>query len=657
MARGESIARANWGSQIEFILTLIGFAVGLGNVWRFPYLCFRNGGGAFLVPYFISLFVMGIPLFYMELSFGQFASLGPIKIWIINPAFKGLGIAMVIVSCFIAFYYNVIIAVCIHYFFASMASEVPWSKCNQEWVSCNCRDSTMNASDPDPWNKTWDKCERDKDAEHELFSKIGLSIAIKSTLKWSFERYYELLHEGIVTRLKLLPRNCRMNRVLRQSQRLSEHGDINWELALCLLLTWLVVFLVLTKGIESLGKIVYVTSIFPYVLLTALLIRGCTLDGYYDGIEFYLQANMSKLAEADVWSDAAVQIFYSLSVCSGGLIAMASYNNFRNNCLRDAFLVPIINCATSFYAGFVIFSSLGYMAHQKGVGVADVAAGGPGLAFIAYPEALRQMPVAPLWSVLFFLMMLMLGFSSSFSIVETVLTGIIDEIKFLSTSKWGCVAFRAAACAFGFLMGLPMTLQAVIVFKILQYQPYYVTNGAVFDKWADAIGWLVVAAALLPIPVWFLGYYFVMGGYRRSRGVSFKLWRIPKILIFILSKQPIRRNFLTMGGILSKKLLHTMGEILSKKLLLAIDVILFPTQLCVDVNSAQSKWGPSLEENRDGYRYTKHDHQMPNGYMNFPETSGSGHSNVAYIPSGDEKYAPINGTSTATDNNIPMEEK
>ncbi|KAL3856091.1 hypothetical protein ACJMK2_015287 [Sinanodonta woodiana] len=626
---GEGTARANWGSQIEFILTLIGFAVGLGNVWRFPYLCFRNGGGAFLVPYFLSLFVMGIPLFYMELSFGQFASLGPIKIWIINPAFKGLGIAMVIVSCFIAFYYNVIIAVCIHYFFASMASEVPWSKCNQEWVSCNCRDSTMNNSDPDPWNQTWGKC-------------VNFTFNMNKTTNPS-EEYF-------------------LNRVLRQSTRLSEAGNINWELALCLLLTWLVVFLVLTKGIESLGKIVYVTSIFPYVLLTALLIRGCTLEGYYDGIKFYLQANMSKLAEADVWSDAAVQIFYSLSVCSGGLIAMASYNNFRNNCLRDAFLVPIINCATSFYAGFVIFSSLGYMAHQKGVGVADVAAGGPGLAFIAYPEALRQMPVAPLWSILFFLMMLMLGFSSSFSIVETVLTGIIDEVSFLGKSKWGCVAFRAAACTFGFLMGLPMTLQsgfhlldvvdnyvggfpllfvglvetiviifiygffnfkndiemmigsklvtkisfwyfgilwcfvtpvcllAVIVFKVLQYEPYYVTNGAVFDKWADAIGWLIVAAALLPIPAWFFGYYFVMGGYK----------------------------------------------------------------LCVEVNSTQPKWGPSLEENKDGYRYPKDDHQVPNGFKDFPVSGGVGHSNVGYLPSGDENHTPMDDISTEY---VTMEEK
>jgi len=75
-------------------------------------------------------------------------------------------------------------------------------------------------------------------------------------------------------------------------------------------------------------------------------------------------------------------------------------------------MVPIINCATSFYGGFATFSILGYMALQKGVGVPDVATGGPGLVFIVYPEALSTMPVAPLWSILFFLMMLTLGLSS-----------------------------------------------------------------------------------------------------------------------------------------------------------------------------------------------------------------------------------------------------
>lgn len=542
---------------MEFILTLVGFAVGLGNVWRFPYLCFRNGGGAFLIPYFICLVVMGIPLFYLELCFGQFASLGPVKIWEVNPAMKGLGYAMVIVSALISLYYNVIIAVATYYFFASMRSTLLWTSCDPEWASCFCRDSSMNTSDPDPWNSTREDC-------------LNYTFDDKKVTNPS-EEYFN-------------------NRVLGLTSGLTETGGISWELTLCLLLCWLIVFLVLTKGIKSLGKVVYVTAIFPYILLTALLVRGATLDGHLDGIKFYLTPDIERLKDAKVWSDAAVQIFYSLSACSGGLIAMASYNNFKNNVLRDTFMVPIINCLTSFYAGFVIFASLGFMAHQKGVSVADVAAGGPGLAFIAYPEALAQMPASPVWAVLFFLMMMMLGFSSEFSIVETVLTGVLDDFPTITKSRFYTVLFRAGYCIVGFLLGLPMVtgcgfhlldlvdnatggfpllfvgffeviaiiyiygffrfkkdilmmlgdtpllractnysffyfgpmwafitplcLLAVIVFKAIQYETKHHEDPVVFPKWADAVWWLIVLAPIVCIPFWFISYFCYKGGAR-----------------------------------------------------------------------------------------------------------------------------------------------
>lgn len=83
-------ARETWAKKIEFILASIGYAVGLGNVWRFPYLVFQNGGGAFLIPYFLMLFLCGMPLFCMELSIGQYFSLGPVTSWTaLCPIAKG----------------------------------------------------------------------------------------------------------------------------------------------------------------------------------------------------------------------------------------------------------------------------------------------------------------------------------------------------------------------------------------------------------------------------------------------------------------------------------------------------------------------------------------------------------------------------------------
>ncbi|XP_053384842.1 sodium- and chloride-dependent glycine transporter 1-like [Mercenaria mercenaria] len=408
----EGQERATWGGQLEFLLTCVGYAVGLGNVWRFPYLCYKNGGGAFIIPYCLMLAFVGLPLFYMELSLGQFASLGPITIWKFNPLLKGVGYASVIVNWLIALYYNVVVAQCIFYFFASMTSELPWSTCNNTWNTPNC---------------AYDNATR--------VAAQALNLTITTPTEEYYRRY-----------------------VLEQSDSITDFGTPRWKLTLCLLLAWIIVWLVLLKGIQSLGKVVYFTALFPYLMLTILLIRGVTLDGAIDGILFYLEPKFEKLLDPRVWSDAATQIFYSLSACTGGMIAMSSYNKFNNNCYRDSLIVACVNCATSIFAGFVIFSILGFIAHEKGVTVDEVATDGPGLAFEVYPEALAQMPVAPLWSVFFFLMMLTLGFGSEFSMVECLLSAFADEYpRWFTGTRVRSFAYRTGVIISCFLLGVPMT--------------------------------------------------------------------------------------------------------------------------------------------------------------------------------------------------------
>jgi solute carrier family 6 amino acid/orphan transporter-like 15/16/17/18/20 len=73
--------RESWDSKLTFLLATVGYAVGLGNVWRFPYLAQKNGGGAFLIPYFVMLAVEGIPIFYLELAIGQRLRKGAIGVW------------------------------------------------------------------------------------------------------------------------------------------------------------------------------------------------------------------------------------------------------------------------------------------------------------------------------------------------------------------------------------------------------------------------------------------------------------------------------------------------------------------------------------------------------------------------------------------------
>ncbi|VDI68983.1 zinc finger SWIM domain-containing protein 3 [Mytilus galloprovincialis] len=121
--------RGQWGSKWEFILSCIGLSVGLGNVWRFPYLAYENAGAAFLIAYLVLQFLIGKPMYFMELVMGQFSGLGPTGVWKMNPSAKGIGISMALISLVVAIYYNVIMAYTLIYFFSSMQKTLPWTVC------------------------------------------------------------------------------------------------------------------------------------------------------------------------------------------------------------------------------------------------------------------------------------------------------------------------------------------------------------------------------------------------------------------------------------------------------------------------------------------------------------------------------------------------
>uniref|UniRef100_A0A7N8YN17 Transporter n=1 Tax=Mastacembelus armatus TaxID=205130 RepID=A0A7N8YN17_9TELE len=407
----ENKARGNWSNKLDFILSMVGYAVGLGNVWRFPYLAFQNGGGAFLIPYLTMLGIAGIPIFLLEVSLGQFASQGPVSVWKCIPALQGCGIAMLIISVLIAIYYNIIMCWTLYYLFASLKGSLPWANCRNEWNTVECKDK--------------DIC-------------IVLSFLSE-------------------TEFCCLNHTCRYN-VLHISKGIEYPGDLRWPLAGCLFLAWLIVYASLAKGIKSSGKVVYFTATFPYVVLVILLIRGVTLPGAGDGILYFITPKWEKLNDAKVWKDAATQIFFSLSAAWGGLITLSSYNKFHNNCYRDTIIVTCTNSATSIFAGFVIFSVIGFMAHELKVPIERVADEGPGIAFVVYPEALTRLPLSPFWAIIFFLMLLTLGLDTMFATIETIVTSVSDEFpKYLRKHK---PIFTLVCCASFFILGFPMITES-----------------------------------------------------------------------------------------------------------------------------------------------------------------------------------------------------
>ncbi|XP_069936133.1 sodium- and chloride-dependent neutral and basic amino acid transporter B(0+)-like [Cherax quadricarinatus] len=134
----EESERGHWGSKAEFLLSCIGLSVGVGNVWRFPYLAYENGGAAFLFPYIILLVLIGKPMYLMETALGQYSQLGPMNVWRCAPIMQGVGVAMVVLSFITAIYYNQLMAYSLYYMFGSFASEVPWARCDPNWADSNC---------------------------------------------------------------------------------------------------------------------------------------------------------------------------------------------------------------------------------------------------------------------------------------------------------------------------------------------------------------------------------------------------------------------------------------------------------------------------------------------------------------------------------------
>ncbi|XP_037401040.1 sodium- and chloride-dependent glycine transporter 2 [Pygocentrus nattereri] len=499
----ENKARGNWSNKLDFILSMVGYAVGLGNVWRFPYLAFQNGGGAFLIPYLIMLGLAGIPIFLLEVSLGQFASQGPVSVWKAIPALQGCGIAMLIISVLIAIYYNIIMCWTLYYLFASFASLkdfLPWTFCNNSWNTAECKDQHM---------LKLDSCII---RERNMSSVKNTTFCLSANAAGNLSK---LLNITADNRSYVSPSEEYFKyNVLHISKGIEYPGDIRWPLAACLFLAWLIVYASLAKGIKSSGKVVYFTATFPYVVLVILLIRGVTLPGAGSGILYFITPKWEKLNDAKVWKDAATQIFFSLSAAWGGLITLSSYNKFHNNCYRDTIIVTCTNSATSIFAGFVIFSVIGFMAHELKVPIESVADEGPGIAFVVYPEALTRLPVSPFWAIIFFLMLLTLGLDTMFATIETIVTSVADEFpKYLRKHK---AVFTLVCCVSFYVLGFPMITESGMYMLQL------------VDTYAASYSLVIIAIFEL------IGVSYVYGYFIDELDTLLSLFSIDELLLILL---------------------------------------------------------------------------------------------------------------------------
>uniref|UniRef100_A0A8C2C383 Transporter n=1 Tax=Cyprinus carpio TaxID=7962 RepID=A0A8C2C383_CYPCA len=441
--------RPKWDNKAQYMLTCVGFCVGLGNVWRFPYLCQSHGGGAFMIPFLILLVFEGIPLLHLEFAIGQRLRKGSVGVWrTINPYMLGVGIASMCVSFLVSLYYNTIIAWVMWYFFNSFQEPLPWSQC------------PINA------NRTGlvSECERSSPVDYFWYRET-----------------------------------------LNTSAAIDDMGGLQWWMILCLISAWGVLYVCCIRGIETTGKAVYVTSTLPYVVLTIFLIRGLTLKGSFDGIKFLFTPDLNELANPTTWLDAGAQVFYSFSLAFGGLISFSSYNSVHNNCEQDAVIISIINAFTSIYAATVIYSIIGFRATER----FDDCLKGTGLAFIVFTEAITKMPLSPLWSVLFFVMLFCLGLSSMFGNIEGVLVPLQDLKVF--PKSWPKEVISGVTCLVCCLVGL----------IFVQGSGNYWL--ALFDSFAGSIPLLIIAFSEM------IGVVYVYGIDRFNEDLIFMIGHKPNI--------------------------------------------------------------------------------------------------------------------------------
>lgn len=129
----EPYKRDTWGRGIEFLFSCIAMSVGLGNIWRFPFKAYENGGGAFLLPYIIVLYIIGKPGFFLEMVVGQFSSRGTTSVYDCCPAMRGVGTGQVLSLMFVTTYYFAIMGLTLKYLVDSFSFTLPWATCRPEW--------------------------------------------------------------------------------------------------------------------------------------------------------------------------------------------------------------------------------------------------------------------------------------------------------------------------------------------------------------------------------------------------------------------------------------------------------------------------------------------------------------------------------------------
>ncbi|WP_083379035.1 sodium-dependent transporter [Boudabousia tangfeifanii] len=410
--------RETWSSRPMFLAAAIGSAIGLGNIWRFPYIAYENGGGSFLIPYVIALLTGGVAMLFFDYAIGhRFRAAPPLAFARIARWAEPIGWVQTLITFFIAVYYMAILAWSAFYTYYSFT--LAWG------------------DDPNAF---------------------------------FFENFLKMDGASVYS------------------------GNYLLALTAVLVLIWVALLAVMSLGVEKgvgrVSKFAVPTLIVLFILIT---IRALTLKGAADGLNALFTPNWDALFEPSVWMAGYGQIFYSLAVGFGIMLTQASYLKRRSDVTTTAWTVAFANSSFEVLAGIGVFAALGFMSAQSGKPIADVVTNGIGLAFIAFPQIISQMPGGPLFGVLFFGSLFLAGFTSMFSIIEVPISACMDKFA---------LSRRKAVVLVG---GLAAVISVVLL---------PTTSGLpaldIMDKFINVTGIVFIAVVTLVVVGWGKGMFSVL---------------------------------------------------------------------------------------------------------------------------------------------------
>ena len=345
--------RSNFTGSLGFVLAAAGSAVGLGNIWRFPYLAAKDGGGLFLLVYVILALTFGFALLTTEIAIGRKTGQSPLTAYkLLNPKWGWIGVVACVVPMMILPYYSAIGGWILKYLFAFLTGGAPSA------------------------------------AEADAF--FG----------------------GFIT---------------------SPVEPIIW-FVIYLAATTYIVYKGVNAGIEKMSSIMMPILLVLIICIAVFSLtlshtdaNGVTRTGL-QGLKIYLIPSFKDLTASKlltVVTDAMGQLFYSISVAMGIMIAYGSYVKKDANLVKSVNQIEIFDTAVAFLAGMMIIPAVYAFMGEEGLGLA-----GPGLMFKALPKIFDAMGgIGTVVGVAFFLMVVFAALTSSISIMEAVVASFMDKFK------------------------------------------------------------------------------------------------------------------------------------------------------------------------------------------------------------------------------------